>query len=89
MHNFTGLRDSSKLTALQHRASSNIQNIVRESARVCFAQLEKIVASKEASSVYPCLRAHRCSLALHKYHKSPSCSTVSSFRFIHTNHPFC
>lgn len=47
---------------LLHRASSNIQNnIAKESARVCFAQLQKslIASSKDASSVYLCLRAYR------------------------------
>lgn len=92
MNNLTTL-SSSKLAALLHRASLNTQNnIAKESARVCVAQLEKSLtaSSKEASSVYPCLRAYRHSLALYKYHKQLSCSSVSSFIFIYSHrHPFC
>lgn len=74
--NLTRLRhSSSKLAALQHRASARIQNkIAEEPAQVCFALLEKslIASGKEASSVYPCLSAYRHSLALCKYHKQLS-----------------
>lgn len=89
MHNPTRVRD--RLAALQHRARSNNQNnIAKETARVCSALERSLIASrKEASSVYPHLRAYRHSLARSKSHKQLPFSSVSSLRFIHTTHPFC